>query len=165
MRQVHTVRLCADDLRELRARERKLGIQPDPDLDGFQKAAALHGQRSSPITLFIMRLLGLEVPDSIASSGISGSTLHLTIFAGGDYMGTALCLAIAAQGTTCICNMHLQTRHPGKRSHLSSAHASSMWMQVCAGTKIGNNMIRGVSGGQRKRVTTGYLPVAAPHKA
>ena len=28
-------------------------------------------------------------------------------------------------------------------------------MQVCAGTKIGNNMIRGVSGGQRKRVTTG----------
>ena len=67
------VRLGADDLRELRARERKLGIQPDPDLDGFQKAAALHGQRSSPITLFIMRLLGLEVPDSVASFGISGS--------------------------------------------------------------------------------------------
>ena len=61
------LRLCADDLRELRARERKLGIQPDPDLDGFQKAAALHGQRSSPITLFIMRLLGLEVSDSTAS--------------------------------------------------------------------------------------------------
>ncbi|CAK0759197.1 hypothetical protein CVIRNUC_002679 [Coccomyxa viridis] len=79
-----------DDLRELRARERKLGIQPDPDLDGYQKAAALHGQRSSPITLFIMRLLGLE---------------------------------------------------------------------VCAGTKIGNNMIRGVSGGQRKRVTTGEMMV------
>ena len=64
--QLRMARLYADDLRELRARERKLGIQPDPDLDGFQKAAALHGQRSSPITLFIMRLLGLEVPDPIA---------------------------------------------------------------------------------------------------
>ena len=53
----------------------------------------------------------------------------------------------------------------GIRVHVRSAYASSMWMQVCADTKIGNNMIRGVSGGQRKRVTTGHLPATVPHKA
>ena len=30
-------------------------------------------------------------------------------------------------------------------------------MQVCADTLIGDDQIRGVSGGQRKRVTTGGL--------
>ena len=88
------VRLGADDLRELRARERKLGIQPDPDLDGFQKAAALHGQRSSPITLFIMRLLGLEVPGSNLSHWRQHSP-GLTVSAGGVWMGTVLCMATA----------------------------------------------------------------------
>ncbi|CAK0784035.1 hypothetical protein CVIRNUC_007238 [Coccomyxa viridis] len=77
-------------LRELRARERKLGITPDSDLDGYLKAAAVHGQSSSAVTLLVMRLLGLE---------------------------------------------------------------------VCADTKVGNAMIRGISGGQKKRVTTGEMIV------
>ena len=51
----------AEGLRELRAREKKLGIQPDLDLDGYLKATAMHGQRSNTITLLVMRLLGLEV--------------------------------------------------------------------------------------------------------
>ena len=29
------------------------------------------------------------------------------------------------------------------------------WLQVCADTPIGNEMIRGISGGQKKRVTLG----------
>ena len=33
-------------------------------------------------------------------------------------------------------------------------------LQVCADTLIGDDQIRGVSGGQRKRVTTGQL---SPH--
>jgi hypothetical protein len=33
-------------------------------------------------------------------------------------------------------------------------------LQVCADTQVGNNMIRGVSGGQRKRVTTGEVGVS-----
>lgn len=32
-------------------------------------------------------------------------------------------------------------------------------LQVCADTIVGNQMLRGVSGGQRKRVTTGELMV------
>jgi hypothetical protein len=34
-----------------------------------------------------------------------------------------------------------------------------MYMQVCADTIVGNQMIRGISGGQRKRVTTGEMTV------
>lgn len=32
-------------------------------------------------------------------------------------------------------------------------------VQVCADTIVGNQMIRGISGGQRKRVTTGEMVV------
>ena len=55
--------LCAPAamLREIRRRERELGIAPDADLDGYLKANAMAGQRSNAGTLLIMRLLGLEV--------------------------------------------------------------------------------------------------------
>ena len=33
-------------------------------------------------------------------------------------------------------------------------------LDVCADTKIGNAMVRGISGGQKKRVTTGRQKVA-----
>lgn len=36
-------------------------------------------------------------------------------------------------------------------------------VQVCADTLIGDDQIRGVSGGQRKRVTTGQPPLLAEH--
>ena len=37
------------------------GIKPDAALDAYQKANSVPGQRSSPSTQYIMRLLGLEV--------------------------------------------------------------------------------------------------------
>ena len=35
-------------------------------------------------------------------------------------------------------------------------------LQECKNTLVGDDVIRGVSGGQRKRVTTGQLPVLPP---
>ncbi len=67
---------CPENLRELRAREKKLGIQPDQDLDGYLKATAMHGQRSNLITLLVMRLLGLEVHDSQAFQLSCQLSLH-----------------------------------------------------------------------------------------
>ena len=34
-------------------------------------------------------------------------------------------------------------------------------LDVCADTKVGNQMIRGISGGQKKRVTSGEMLVSA----
>jgi hypothetical protein len=51
---------CAEFLRQLREKEKVEGIQPDPDIDAFLKASAVEGMRSSPVTQFIMRILGLE---------------------------------------------------------------------------------------------------------
>ncbi|XP_044505622.1 ABC transporter G family member 39-like isoform X2 [Mangifera indica] len=77
-------------LAELTRREKEAGIQPDPEIDMFMKATAVAGQRTSLVTDYILKILGLD---------------------------------------------------------------------MCADTIIGDNMRRGVSGGQRKRVTTGEMLV------
>ncbi|XP_028200331.1 ABC transporter G family member 39-like isoform X5 [Glycine soja] len=73
-------------LAELLRREKQAKIKPDPDIDSYMKAAALGRQRTSVVTDYILKILGLE---------------------------------------------------------------------VCADIMVGDGMIRGISGGQKKRVTTG----------
>ncbi|XP_050366567.1 pleiotropic drug resistance protein 1-like [Argentina anserina] len=79
-----------DMLAELSRREKEENIKPDPDIDIYQKAAALEGQESSVVADYILRILGLE---------------------------------------------------------------------VCANTMVGDEMVRGISGGERKRVTIGEMLV------
>ncbi|KAF9593931.1 hypothetical protein IFM89_026174 [Coptis chinensis] len=79
-----------DVLAELARREKLQAIKPDPDIDIFMKAATIPGQKSSIVTDYMLKLLGLE---------------------------------------------------------------------VCADTMVGNDMRRGISGGQKKRVTTGEMIV------
>ena len=44
----------------------------------------------------------------------------------------------------------------GKRHHIvTDAMLRTLGLEVCADTKIGSALTRGISGGQRKRVTTG----------
>ncbi|KAL3160198.1 hypothetical protein ABBQ32_010959 [Trebouxia sp. C0010 RCD-2024] len=81
----------AEELEELRKKEKEAGYIPDWELDAFMKAEIRKGKRESIVTDLVIKLLGLD---------------------------------------------------------------------VCSETLIGNDQIRGVSGGQRKRVTTGELLVS-----
>ena len=85
--QTHT--RTAEDLRELRRLEKDRSIEPDWNVDAFMKAEAVEGRRTSIMTEYIVRMLGLG---------------------------------------------------------------------ICADTEVGSAMRRGVSGGQKKRVTSGMLP-------
>ncbi|XP_027349417.1 ABC transporter G family member 39-like isoform X8 [Abrus precatorius] len=71
---------------ELSRRERGSGIKPDPEIDAFMKAISLSGQRTSLVTDYVLKILGLD---------------------------------------------------------------------ICADIMVGDEMRRGISGGQKKRVTTG----------
>ncbi|KAK2364345.1 pleiotropic drug resistance protein [Trifolium repens] len=82
-------------LMELSRRERDAGIKPDPEIDAFMKAIALSGQKSSFVTDYVLKMLGLD---------------------------------------------------------------------ICADIMVGDEMRRGISGGQKKRVTTGEMLVG-PAKA
>ncbi|KAL0051690.1 hypothetical protein WJX82_000289 [Trebouxia sp. C0006] len=81
----------AEELDELRKKEKEMGYTPDWELDAFMKAEIRKGKKDSIVTDLVIKLLGLD---------------------------------------------------------------------VCSETLIGNDQIRGVSGGQRKRVTTGELLVS-----
>ena len=70
--------------------QREAGIKPDPEIDAFMKAIVLSGQKSSFVTNFVLKILGLD---------------------------------------------------------------------ICADIMVGDEMRRGISGGQKKRVTTGEVQV------
>ncbi|KAL4637706.1 hypothetical protein ACB092_03G095300 [Castanea dentata] len=80
---------------ELSRREKEAGIKPDPEIDAFMKNTAMAGQKTSLVTDYILKTLGLD---------------------------------------------------------------------ICANIMVGDEMRRGISGGQKKRVTTGEMLVR-PAKA
>ncbi|RHN48647.1 putative sulfate-transporting ATPase [Medicago truncatula] len=77
-------------LMELSRREKDAGIKPDPEIDAFMKAIALSGQKTSFVTDYVLKMLGLD---------------------------------------------------------------------ICADIMVGGEMKRGISGGQKKRLTTGEMLV------
>jgi hypothetical protein len=53
--------ISADEIHELRKKEKELGIEPDWEIDAFMKAGSARGKRHSLMTDYTMRMLGLEV--------------------------------------------------------------------------------------------------------
>ena len=45
-----------------------------------------------------------------------------------------------------------------EKAELARCFMSLISLQVCADTMIGSQLVRGISGGQKKRVTTGQHP-------
>ncbi|KAK3015867.1 hypothetical protein RJ639_006555 [Escallonia herrerae] len=48
-------------LTELSRREKEAGVTPDPEIDTFMKATAMVGQETSPITDYVLKILGLDI--------------------------------------------------------------------------------------------------------
>ncbi len=63
----HCVQYLADEIHELRKREKEQGLEPDWEIDHFMKASAARGKRHSIMTDYVMRMLGLEVCHSSLS--------------------------------------------------------------------------------------------------
>ena len=52
---------CAEELDELRKKEKEAGYTPDWELDAFMKAEIRKGKKESIVTDLVIKLLGLDV--------------------------------------------------------------------------------------------------------
>ena len=53
--------MVAEELQELRKREKEAGYTPDWELDAFMKAEIRKGKKESIVTDLVIKLLGLDV--------------------------------------------------------------------------------------------------------
>ena len=60
----YNVLLCAEELEELRKKEKEAGYTPDWELDAFMKAEIRKGKKESIVTDLVIKLLGLDVSPS-----------------------------------------------------------------------------------------------------
>lgn len=140
---------------ELVRREREKGITPDPVIQAFMEAAAIEVRKRRPwipgvtccSTLALAHLLhaaavALSISACCRSMSLNSHlVLHGSCIKAVRILRLFLCLPCHAQGHPMSLNTDLMLRLLG--------------LEVCADTIVGNVTMRGVSGGQRKRVTTG----------
>ncbi|KAK4478717.1 hypothetical protein RD792_014215 [Penstemon davidsonii] len=54
---------------ELSRREKEAGIKPDPEIDAFMKATSVSGQKTSLVTDYVLKLIGLDICSDIMVGG------------------------------------------------------------------------------------------------
>ncbi|CAL5339358.1 unnamed protein product [Camellia sinensis] len=170
-----------DMLLELSRREKIAGIKPDEDLDILMKALALGGQDTSLVLEYILKgKAGLKLKmANIPSVGIRGSSHTVsietdlkrkkvllrecshtikfniyqvipTLFVAFTYNKKQPPVFGAAPAFWCILLSFL-----GTKIYLTKI----LGLDICADTLVGDEMLKGISGGQKKRLTTGELLV------
>ncbi|TXG61337.1 hypothetical protein EZV62_012700 [Acer yangbiense] len=120
-----------DMISELARREKIAGIKPDEDLDIFMKSLALGGQETSLVVEYIMKPLNVPYP-----------TLYLLIALRELLKLQFISLQLQKQ---VLCYLVFSVE--------------KLWLDLCADTLVGDEMLKGISGGQKKRLTTGELLV------
>lgn len=124
---------------ELRRREKEAGLEPDWEIDAFMRASTLANRSQHIMTDYMLRLLGLEVR-LLASGG---------------------CMRAPSPGRGALPSPADVEDHETRLAHDHAAHmlpAGVHRLQVCADVPVGSAMVRGISGGQRKRTTIGAPP-------
>ena len=105
---------------------------------------------------------------------------HASLPHKGPGLGVESFWSAQSKSTLCTCRLTSMRSQVVSMTELSCGHTrrahhdwgapvscwqsdpSEVGLQVCAETKVGSHMIRGISGGQKKRLTTGKLRRASP---
>lgn len=154
----------AEELRELHNNEKAEDIEPDWEVDTLLKAAAREGKRESIITDLIIKLLGLDVSLVLAFMRSCWNLVLqiqlLNVSRSGRVVFAIQASEVMPVTVQISVLLVLQTAAPTGCHHLI---IPNLLLQVCADTLIGSDQVRGVSGGQRKRVTTGNVQSVHTH--
>lgn len=127
--------LHAGYLKELAKLEKQKNIRPSPVIDAFMKVIIQITASLLPIMFSLQQILDLSHYISHVQFSFSANNLL-------QLKQNSPAQASSVQGK--------------KQSLATDYILRVLGLDVCAETLVGSDMVRGVSGGQRKRVTTGF---------
>ena len=101
------------------------------------------------------------------ASALSGNKHSVTAEVGGFRIAAMMSVSSVQLAITSNVNFHFSSALHASVAALSATESELLLqymirllaLEECADTIVGNNLMRGVSGGQRKRVTTGEMTV------